>query len=406
MPKIMHINPDTFLIDSFRLGRLIYDSGFRPKHVVSIWRGGTPVGLGVDSYFRQQGIHLNHSTIATASYTGIQQQGDVIVKNLEHLVRVICEEDGLLFIDDVLESGKTITKIIELLRAKARSNAPKDIRVAALHHKPAKYGVSPAKLYSLNEVDESVWIDYPHEIAELVDDSDPTDQRIMEKDPQLVEILHGREPTQDSSDRDLLLPSYESDSQIYLSSRQLLHDSVRLGMKMVADQSWQPDVIVALWQGGVWSGLPIHEVYKYMIAKGRMKGSVPDHISVNTAPTRDSTRPTVVGLNYLEERVNRSDRVLIIDTTFRSGSVVNALVTQLKESLRRNLDESAIRVASVYYNKSDKSTLSQARFVEKPDYYLKEVTKEIVYPHNVHKLPQGANTLQLIWPELSAVFNT
>ena len=123
MPKMMHIDPDEFLLDTFRLGQRIYEQGFRPKHAISIWRGGTPVGLGVDAYFRSRGVHISHTTIATASYTGMGQQGQVTVKNLEHLARVICPEDGLLIIDDVYESGNTIKRIVEVLRAR-RDLAP------------------------------------------------------------------------------------------------------------------------------------------------------------------------------------------------------------------------------------------------------------------------------------------
>jgi len=88
MPEILHIDPDEFLLDTFKLGRKLYETGFRPKHAISIWRGGTPVGLGVDAFYRSRGLHIEHTTIATDSYQGISQQGEVIVKNLEHLVQV------------------------------------------------------------------------------------------------------------------------------------------------------------------------------------------------------------------------------------------------------------------------------------------------------------------------------
>ena len=48
MVQLLHVDPDEFLVDTFRLGKKIYLSGFRPKHAISLWRGGTPVGLGVD----------------------------------------------------------------------------------------------------------------------------------------------------------------------------------------------------------------------------------------------------------------------------------------------------------------------------------------------------------------------
>ena len=62
MPKMMHIDPDEFLLDTFRLGQRIYEQGFRPKHAISIWRGGTPIGLGVDAFFRMRGLTMNTGT--------------------------------------------------------------------------------------------------------------------------------------------------------------------------------------------------------------------------------------------------------------------------------------------------------------------------------------------------------
>ncbi|MDP7113589.1 MAG: hypoxanthine phosphoribosyltransferase, partial [Myxococcota bacterium] len=120
MTILHHVDPEEFLVDSFRLGKKVYRSGFRPKHMLSIWRGGTPVGLGVDAFFRSRGVQIHHTTIATDSYTGIGRRGGVTVKNLDHLVQVICPEDGLLIIDDVYESGNTIRQVVELLRHKAR----------------------------------------------------------------------------------------------------------------------------------------------------------------------------------------------------------------------------------------------------------------------------------------------
>ena len=39
MTRLLHIDPDEFLVDSFRLGREVYLRGVRPRHAISIWRG-------------------------------------------------------------------------------------------------------------------------------------------------------------------------------------------------------------------------------------------------------------------------------------------------------------------------------------------------------------------------------
>jgi hypoxanthine phosphoribosyltransferase len=393
MPKLLHINPDEFLVDTFRLGREIYLSGFRPKHAISIWRGGTPVGHGVDAYFRSRGVLINHTTIGTASYVGIaQQEQEVMVKNLEHLIQVVCAEDSLLIIDDVYESGSTIRKVVELLRERARANAPREIVVAAVHIKPEKVAYSELPVIALRKVEKDVWIDYPHELADLVVASDPEDGLIRQKGEEIWKILRGG-PTE-PSELEVEGP------YLYLSARELFLDCLRLGVNIAHDTSFRPDFLIALWPGGVISGLPVHEVYKYFLAKHGAGERAPDHISLNTSPTRVSYRHQILGIRYLEERITKDDNILIIDTTFRAGRLVNDVVIRLKEALRRNLNHKRIRVASVYYNPDDTSTWTVRPDIKRPDYYLKLIRKEVVYPASVHKLQNPRRELQALNPAL------
>lgn len=396
MPRMKYIDPNVFLVETFELGKLVYKSGFRPKHAISIWRGGTPVGLGVDAYFRSRGYTINHTTIATGSYTGIGEQGAVTVRNLEHLVQVVCPEDDLLIIDDVYESGNTIAKVVELLRQMARENCPKDIRVACVHHKPGRAKHHDLPLFALETVDDDVWIDYPHELADLVSDDDADDSAIKAKDEEIWRILRNDpDPPAD-------MPTSERGYH-YLSARELHLDCIRLGVKVAGDSSWHPDVLIALWPGGVLAGLPVHEVYKYMLKKSGSDRAAPDHISLNTSTTRSSFRSSIVGLNYLEQRINRSDNVLIIDTTFRAGRLVNDVVIRLKEVLRRNFDTERVRVASVYYNPDDRSTWTVRPDIKQPHYLLRQVHEEVIYPSSVHKLPDARSDLRELDPALHKV---
>jgi hypoxanthine phosphoribosyltransferase len=42
-----YITADELLLDSFRLGVMIHNSGFKPDFIVGVWRGGTPVGIAI-----------------------------------------------------------------------------------------------------------------------------------------------------------------------------------------------------------------------------------------------------------------------------------------------------------------------------------------------------------------------
>jgi len=394
MTRILHISPDDFLLETFRLGAKVYETGFRPKHVISIWRGGTPVGLGVDGFFRTRGVFLNHTTIATESYTGIRQQGEVTVKGLEHLIDVVCREDGLLIVDDVLETGRTIQRIFEILKERARANTPDDIRVATVHRKPERVVFNELPVISLQDLPGEVWIDYPHELSELVSSEDPQGDRIREKDEQIWQLLRSERIEPEILKVD--------EPAIVLTARELLLDSIRLGLMLVRDDSYRPDFLVALWPGGVNTGLPVHEVYKYA-GKTGLGVNAPDHISLNTVSTRSSYRSDIVGIHYLVEHITRDDNVLIVDTTFRSGQVVNAALMKLKEALRRNLSMERVRVAAVYHNPEDQATWTTPRVVSRPHYFLKEVDREVIYPHSVHKLTRPEVVLKKRNPELYAL---
>ena len=394
MVEIMHIESDELLVDAFRLGRKVYESGFRPKHAISIWRGGTPIGQGVDAYFRFQGLRMHHTAIATSSYQGIGEQGDVVVKGLEHLTRSVCPEDGLLIIDDVYETGRTIEKVVETLRNSARRNCPTDIRVAVVHNKnkPDRYKGLP--VISLKDIPEDVWIDYPHELADLVDPNDPTDPLIKEKSPVIHEILH--------SDGFPVQELEGTENPLYVSSNDLLLDCMRLGVN-IARSGYKPDYLVALWPGGVPSGLCIHEVFKYFEKKNGSGGSSPDHIAINTTSTHLSYRTDILGLDYLIDRVSHDDEILIVDTVFRSGRVASDVVNTLKEVLRRNMDINKVRIASVYWNPDDKSTWTVRPFRMEPDYYLKKGEQFVVYPQNPQRFNNPRAALAEYHPELASV---
>jgi hypothetical protein len=95
--------------------------------------------------------------------------------------------------------------------------------------------------------------------------------------------------------------------------------------------------------------------------------------------------------------------VLIIDTTFRSGRMVNDVIIKLKTALRRNLDLHKVRVASVYWNPDDRSTWTVQPVIRRPHYYVKKLDADTIYPQNVIRLQQPRKELKALAPELAEV---
>lgn len=162
----IYITADSLLADSFRLGMQVLDSGYRPTHLVGIWRGGAPVGIAVQELLDYHGVESDHIAIRTSSYTGIDQQSpEVRVYALGYLVDTLNPDDRLLIIDDVFDSGRSIRAFIAELSARCRHNMPRDVRIATVYYKPARNQTDLSPDYCVHQTDS--WLVFPHEINGL-----------------------------------------------------------------------------------------------------------------------------------------------------------------------------------------------------------------------------------------------
>lgn len=160
------IDAQQLLEDSFRLGRKVLESGFRPSFIVGVWRGGTPVGIAVQELLDFHGIETDHIAIRTSLYTGIDERANEIrIHGLQYIVDTIDADDGLLIVDDVFDSGLSVDAIIQRLHEKARRNTPRDIRVAVPFFKPGNNKTGRQPDYWVHETDR--WLVFPHELRDL-----------------------------------------------------------------------------------------------------------------------------------------------------------------------------------------------------------------------------------------------
>lgn len=157
------ISAEDLLRDSFELGMRVLESGFRPTFLLGVWRGGTPVGIAMQELFEIYGLKMNHFAIRTSSYGSGMVAADMVqVFGLQHVVDTINTDDKLLIIDDVFDSGRSISAIIDNLRAKSRRNTPDDIKVATVYYKPGKNKTMRVPDFYIHEVDN--WLVFPHEM--------------------------------------------------------------------------------------------------------------------------------------------------------------------------------------------------------------------------------------------------
>ncbi len=180
----MFIQAQELLRDSFLLGKSIIDSGFRPDFIVGIWRGGTPVGIAVQELLDYAGIPTDHIAIRTSYYTGIEStQSKVQVHGLGYLIRKLNQEDTVLIVDDVFDTGMSIEAVITDLRERGHRNLPDHQRIATPWYKPTKNRTGRAPDYFIHQTDK--WLVFPHELQGLSSDE------VAIGKPEIADIVNG-----------------------------------------------------------------------------------------------------------------------------------------------------------------------------------------------------------------------
>ena len=160
------IGANDLLRDSIALAMRILRSGFRPSHIVGVWRGGAPVGIAVQEVLEYHGLQTDHIAIRTSSYYGIDKQAALVkVYALDYLVDTLRPENTVLLVDDVFDSGRSIEAILAELARRCRNNLAWDIRVATVYYKPLRNKTALKPDYFVHETDR--WLVFPHELKGL-----------------------------------------------------------------------------------------------------------------------------------------------------------------------------------------------------------------------------------------------
>ncbi len=178
----IYISAQQLLEDSLELGRQILASDFRPNFIVGVWRGGTPVGIMVQELLDFYGVGTDHISIRTSSYAGMnKRKNNVRVHGLSYLTRKMNEEDSLLIVDDVFDTGLSVKAILDKLRERARKNLPHDVRVATAYFKPGKNRTDFEPDFCAHKTDD--WLVFPHEMEGL------SKEEIQKNKPHLVPVM-------------------------------------------------------------------------------------------------------------------------------------------------------------------------------------------------------------------------
>ena len=161
------IDPNDYLIDCFRLARMIWDDGYRPDFLIGLWRGGAPPGIVIQEFFRWKGHDPYHTAIRTQSLEGVLSGDGFDIKGFEHVLDVVEAEHQLLLVDDFYNTGRTTYEVVRYLRQKTRRNAP-EVRVATVYYRAQQRRFRVGPDYYLHEVEEPPLL--PYRLTQLSED--------------------------------------------------------------------------------------------------------------------------------------------------------------------------------------------------------------------------------------------
>jgi hypothetical protein len=186
--KKQFLDEEQLILDSFRLGVSIFESGFRPTFIVGLWRGGSTVGIYVQECLQTLGLETDHIALRT-SYRGqehyLQRIGEpepeIRVHGTQYLLETLNAEDGLLIVDDVFSTGHSVEAVIKRLDKHLKRNMPGDVRIATLYQRPAFNKTNLKPDYVLHTTDD--WLVFPYEMSGLSMDE------IRTHKPYLAELL-------------------------------------------------------------------------------------------------------------------------------------------------------------------------------------------------------------------------
>ena len=162
--------------------------------------------------------------------------------------------------------------------------------------------------------------------------------------------------------------------KLFIQSEELLKDSFNLAWQ-VYESGYRPNYIIGVWRGGAPIGIAVQEFLDVL-------GVPSDHIAIRTShykgiDERDS-QVQVYGLNYVIKQVESEDSLLIVDDVHDTGVSIQKIILDLQTACKKNTPE--IKVATPYFkpmkNKTDR----------KPDFYLHETEKWLVFPHELEGL--------------------
>lgn len=145
--------------------------------------------------------------------------------------------------------------------------------------------------------------------------------------------------------------------------------------RKVLDSGFSPTHIIALWRGGTFVGLCVHEFFKAHGVPANLLPVIVKSYDENTIAKQKSR--AFVDISLIAKEVDGSSRILVVDDIFDTGRSMQSFLDALKAE---RIIPAAIRIAVVHLS-SDNKTVPRIE----PDYFFEKVPKGawVNYPHEM-----------------------
>lgn len=157
----------------------------------------------------------------------------------------------------------------------------------------------------------------------------------------------------------------------YLPANDFLKDSWRLAAA-VRKSGWKPDILIALWRGGAFVGVAMHEYFK---VTGWSVQHIPLKCASYTAIGQNNDEVQFTHGDFVFGMLHKGDKVLVVDDVFDTGKTT--------ETIKARIDAigATMRMACVYWKPQKNKTAL------KPDYFVRDVGLDwVVFPHEIEGL--------------------
>ncbi len=165
------LDEETLVLDAFRLGVQIFESGFRPTFIVGLWRGGSSVGIYVQECLQTLGVETDHISLRT-SYRGqphyqqmVDEAAAIRVHGAQYLLEELNVDDALLIVDDVFSSGHSLQAVLARLQRHLKRNMPQQVKIATLWQRPSFNKTDLQPDFVLHQTED--WLVFPYEMSGL-----------------------------------------------------------------------------------------------------------------------------------------------------------------------------------------------------------------------------------------------